>query len=159
MNRYVAAFITGIATLAITSTASATVLIAKNLADLTLEAESIVAGTIERVWAEASDRGVDTFAELRVESRVKGARDESRVRIKTPGGSLGELDVEVPSAPRFSVGDEVFLFLGSDLSEPTNVIGWEQGTFSIENGMVVEAGMPLRAFVRRIQAILENGSH
>ena len=59
----------------------------------------------------------------------------------------------------FSSSDQVFLFLGNDLSEPTNVIGWEQGEFAIENGIVVEAGIPVRAFTRRVEAILANATH
>jgi len=53
------------------------------------------------------------------------------VRVRMPGGTVGNLHSRVESVPAFRVGEEVYLFLWGNAGEPYRVMGWTQGTFRI----------------------------
>ncbi len=144
---------------ALPSTSSATVLIQKNLAAVTQEADVVVSGTVTDVWARQTGNRVNTFAEVQVNNWIKGDDPLTTVLVKSPGGTLGDLSMEVPSAPALAVGQDVYLFLSNDFHQMTNVVGWAQGTFHVENGVVLEAGVPERTFERRIEAILDSAAN
>jgi hypothetical protein len=144
---------------ALSSTSSATVLIQKNLAAVTQEADVVVSGTVTDVWAKQTGNRINTFAEVHVDNWVKGDNPLTTVLVKAPGGSMGDLSMEVPSAPELAPGQEVYLFLSNDFHQLTNVVGWAQGTFHVEDGVVLEAGVPVRTFERRIEAILDSAAN
>jgi hypothetical protein len=140
--------------------ASATVLIEKTLEELTLEADAVVMGTVSEVWTarEAATDLVRSYAELEVSRWVKGENAGNRVVANTVGGDVGELSVSVPGAPRFLEGEQMLLFLGSKNTTLTNVVGWQQGALHIRDGLVVETGAPVGAFLRRVEAILDGAN-
>lgn len=159
MKRAALSVVVGLFTLPLAS--NATVLIEKSLEDLTLESTSIVIGTVTNVqvdWGTVGER-IDTFAEIEVSKWIKGDTASRVVTVKTVGGQIGDVTVEVPSAPTFRAGEEMVLFLHHNFSEPTSVVGWEQGQFEVADGIVIQAGVPVRAFTRRVEAILNQSSH
>ncbi len=142
--------------LALSTTSGATVLIKKNLVDLSNEAESIVTGTVTEVWSEPAGGSIDSYAEVQVSEWIKGDSNAATVTVKVPGGTIGDFSVEVPGTPDLRAGQELYLFLHNDTNLPTTVVGWAQGAFHVEDGVVVEVGAPLHAFERRLEAILDS---
>ena len=51
--------------------------------------------------------------------------------VRLPGGDAAGLRVQVAGAPRFSVGEDVVLFLFDDRAHQLNILSWAQGTFRI----------------------------
>lgn len=135
-----------------------TVLIEKSLDDLVSESEMIVRATATHRWAQASTTtdNIDTFTEFEVTEWIGGDEPTSVVVVKTPGGELDDRSVEVPGTARFLEGQDVVLFLHGDMTDLTNVVGWAQGAFHIEDGVVRQAGVPLKTFRRRLDAVIEN---
>lgn len=141
--------------LALPMSSSATVLIKKSIAEMAYESPLIISGDIVDAWADDSGGTISSFAVVDIEESFKGATTSPTVLVKMPGGQIGDLSVEVPSSPDLRVGDQVYLFLNNDYSGLTNVVGWAQGTFHVEDGVVVEANIPTRLFERRLEAVLE----
>jgi hypothetical protein len=53
------------------------------------------------------------------------------IRIRTLGGSIGNLHSRIEDVPVFHPGEEAYLFLWGREGEPLRVLGWSQGTFRI----------------------------
>ena len=53
------------------------------------------------------------------------------VKVRTLGGTLGNLHSRVEEVPAFHLGEEAYLFLWGREDEPLRVLGWSQGTFRI----------------------------
>jgi hypothetical protein len=53
------------------------------------------------------------------------------IRIRTLGGSVGNLHSRIEDVPVFHPGEEAYLFLWGREGEPLRVLGWSQGTFRI----------------------------
>jgi hypothetical protein len=53
------------------------------------------------------------------------------ITVRMLGGSVGNLHSRVDGVPAFRAGEEVYLFLWGQASEPYRVLGWSQGTFRI----------------------------
>jgi len=130
----------------VVGSASATILVARDLTDLTLNASAVVLGRVLAVhgeWDPARSR-IYTLASVGVERTLKGAA-EPTVTVRALGGEIpGEQrGYRVPGAPRFEPGEEVLLFLRPEPAAdegggPTKasvgtwqVVGWEQGKFAV----------------------------
>ena len=147
-----------VAVVALALPSHGTVLIEKSLDNLVTESEMIVRATATHRWAEESRTtdSIDTFTEFQVTEWIRGEQANSLVVVKVPGGVLGDRSVAVPGVPQFLEGQDVLLFLHNDMTDLTNVVGWEQGAFHIEDGVVREVGVPVKTFRRRVDAVLEN---
>lgn len=142
----------------LTPTAShATVLIQRDLQDLTIESSDVVVGTILGASSEwnAERTRIYTHVVLEVEKCVKGDfRPGERVKFQTIGGETGDVSLRVPSAPIFRVGERTVVFLGGEPNYNTPVTGWDQGKFTVENGVIIENGRYLDDFIAEVREIM-----
>ncbi len=152
-----AAALTGL--FALSTASNATVLIKKTLVDLAGDADLILSGSVTEVWSEQSGESISTYADVQVIDLLKGDVESGTVTVKVPGGAIGDLSIEVPGTPELLKDQEVYLFLSDDMGKLTNVVGWAQGAFHVEDGVVLEAGVPQRAFERRVEAILDSATN
>jgi hypothetical protein len=94
------------------------------------------------VWVDGT---IVTLATVSVSETLKGA-ETGNVTVVLPGGVDANRQVPVavsyPGAPRMTPGEDVFLFLNSDVDYGLgyNVAGFAQGKFSIVND---EDGQPV----------------
>jgi len=95
-------------------------------------ATEIVHGRVEDVRAEFPERGVaKTIYTLRVFRALKGAQDA--VIDVAVGGAVGDdTIVDVVGAPKFSLGEELVLFLWtSPVDNETGVLGLSHGVYRV----------------------------
>ena len=124
------------------------------LAELISKAETIVRGTVSKIephWNEDKTM-IYTTVTLTVQSYLKGETTASQVSIEVPGGTVDGLTLWVSDTPKFEEGQEVIVFLRKEYFQ---VVGWFQGKYTIEDGVVVEKGMPVELFTAQIRAILQ----
>ena len=92
--------------------AQATTVAPLDVEQLTDGATWIVRGVVNKSWTELDDDGhVWTRHRLDVKRVFKGPSQPSQLIVDSYGGTHGELQMHVWSAPRFSVGEEVLVFL------------------------------------------------
>lgn len=136
--------------------ALATTMIEFDTGDLTIQADLILQGTVTSTWTEFGENGryIYTFGMVDVDRVIKGNVQSDAFIIKRPGGSIGEVTMEVPAAADFETGDEVILFLLDDSSYESNILGWEQGRFTIEDGIVEQNGKRVSDFIAEVESHL-----
>ncbi len=108
------------------------VLLPADLADLTVEARTIVYGRVADVsprWVSGRRR-IERAVTLEALDVVKGA-PARRLTIRVAGGRLGRYRSILVGAPVFRAGEEVVLFLGSHEGYGTYVLGLNQGVFRV----------------------------
>jgi len=75
-------------------------------------AQAIVSGTvIDRYCRRASDGSIETVTEVKIDERLKGASDESTLKIVQWGGHLDDQWMVQSDAPEFTRGERVLLFV------------------------------------------------
>jgi hypothetical protein len=134
-----------LALLAVASPAGATVVVDQSLEELTASASLVIRGTAgpsEAKWDERRKR-IQTWTTVRVTEVLKGEAGAS-VRVRQPGGIVGEVGQLVEGAVRFQPDEEVLLFLEhpGDNGWVYVVSGMSLGKFSIQRGPL---GAPPRA--------------
>jgi len=113
--------------------ASATSMVQLTTNQLIDASESIVRGTVVEVWTELDEQGaVWTRAQVDVTEVLKGDAGQSAVIVDQRGGTYGGLSVDVGGAARFSVGEDVLLFLETLGAGHTVPVGWMQGKYTIQ---------------------------
>lgn len=77
------------------------------------------------------------------------------LRVSEPGGTDGQVEMKVPGAPEYKIGEEVVVFL-----EPTDIgyhrtCGWTQGKFQVSQGTVQtkQATQGLPGFKAKLRAL------
>jgi hypothetical protein len=112
--------------------ASATVLIAGDLSDLSRGAAAIVRGRVVDTRPEWVDgrRRIETIVTLAIDETFKGDLS-GQVAIAVPGGVMGRYRSVMIGAPAFRQGDEVILFLGVRPPALPYVLGLGQGVFRV----------------------------
>ena len=134
-----------------------TVLIQKDLRDLVVESSDIVLGNVIATstdWNKEKTR-IYTTVVIEVEQGIKGdfaAGD--KVRFQTIGGTVGEISLRVPASPQFNAGERTLVFFGGEPNINTPVTGWEQGKYTIENGIILENGRYLDDFIAEIEEMM-----
>lgn len=162
--------------------AHATVVIGADLAELSREAGAIVRGRVVSVdarWTE-DRRGVETLVTLEADSYLKGQLGDT-VTFRVPGGRIGRLRSIVIGAPRFERDQQVIVFLGHRGPSIPHVLGLGQGVYRmapdagtwlvtppalvgaaiaqpVVRGDRARRPMPLEAFERQVQALLQTGA-
>ena len=116
-------------------TANATTLVQLSPEQLTDASELIVRGTITEVWAERDDRGrIWTRAQVEINETLKGETGDALI-VDQLGGVLHEDALLVPTAARFSPGEDALFFLetvGAVSGEPHLVpVGMFQGKYTV----------------------------
>jgi hypothetical protein len=137
--------------------AHGTVLVQKDLEDLVYESTDIIVGTVVKADAawNSDETRIYTHVVLNVETAVKGDFESGeKVRFKTIGGTVEEIRLEVPSSPQFNVDEKVCVFFGGDANYNTPITGWEQGKYTVENGIILENGRYLDDVIDEINALM-----
>ncbi len=106
-----------IASVLVTSMASATVLVPAEFSEIVGGSEIIAYARIVDVRPEWADgrRWIDSVVTAEVVSYMKGGSGET-ISFKVPGGRLGRYRSVVVGAPVFARGDEAMLFLKSNVT-------------------------------------------
>ena len=119
-------------------TPDTTLAVGLSLDDMVDQSEVIAIGNCletKSVWVDGT---LVTLATVSVSETLKGAASES-LTVVLPGGIDANRQIPVavsyPGAPRLTPGENVFLFLNSDVDYGLgyNVAGFAQGKFSIVN--------------------------
>lgn len=144
------------------ASARATTMLPMDLDDLVIEADGIVLGTIvdaESDWSinYTQNRSLlYTTYTLRVE-RSLGGTDSGTVRFRVVGGDDGSTVLTVPGAPHFRTGDRVVLFLRTGVPDAiSDVVGMEQGKFTVVDDMIIENGMHVDDFLTLVSTKLRS---
>ncbi len=124
-----------VASVLVTSIASATVLVPAEFGEIVGGSEIIAYARVVEVRPEWADgrRWIDSVVTAEVISYLKGGSEET-ITFKVPGGRLGRYRSVVVGAPVFARGDEAVLFLKSH-GEPggslPDIFGLNQGVFRV----------------------------
>ncbi|MEM3647497.1 MAG: hypothetical protein QW334_05060, partial [Thermofilum sp.] len=80
----------------------------------------------------------------------------STIYVRTQGGQIGDIGLWVSHEPRFSLGEEVVLFLAHNIDSPGyyRVCGGFRGKLTVIDGLVAELRIPLTAFLTSVQKAL-----
>lgn len=109
--------------------ATASLLRAMDLAELTTGADQIVVGDVlssESAW-DAEHRSIYSTIEIGVQESWKGSPPANgRIKIRQLGGTVGQIEMSVPGMPRFTPGERALVFL-----RRTHVVGMSQGKRSV----------------------------
>jgi len=124
-------FLVGLAALALTAALTkATTLVRVRFQDLAQRSTAVArmrcVGSQSR-W-DKGELWTDTHFEV---IEVNKGLLQHMVTVRTLGGHDGHLRSHVEGVPAFTLGEEVYLFLWAQPSEPYRVLGWSQGTFRI----------------------------
>ena len=125
-----------IASVLVTSIASATVLVPAEFSEIVGGSEIIAYARIVDVRPEWADgrRWIDSVVTAEVVSYIKGGSADT-ITFKVPGGRLGRYRSVVVGAPVFARGDEAMLFLKSNAADADGlpeVFGLNQGVFRVK---------------------------
>ena len=107
-----------VASVLVTSVASATVLVPAEFNEIVGGSQIIAYARVVDVRPEWADgrRWIDSVVTAEVVSYLKGGSEET-ITFKVPGGRLGRYRSVVVGAPVFARGDEAVLFLKSDAAQ------------------------------------------
>jgi hypothetical protein len=124
-----------VASVLVTSVASATVLVPAEFSEIVGGSEIIAYARVVDVRPEWADgrRWIDSIVTADVVSYLKGGSEET-ISFKVPGGRLGRYRSVVVGAPVFARGDEAVLFLksnGTAGDSLPDVFGLNQGVFRV----------------------------
>ena len=126
-------------------TPDTTLAVALSLEDMVDQSDVIAIGNCTETKSVWVDGTLVTLATVSVSETLKGA-ESGNLTVVLPGGIDANRQVPVavsyPGAPRMTPGENVFLFLNSDVDYGLgyNVAGFAQGKFSIVND---EEGEPV----------------
>ncbi len=133
--------------------ARTTTLYPLNLDDLVVEADCIVLGTVTDMESDwqinySQNRSLlYTTYTLEVERGIRGVESDE-IRFRVVGGDDGSTYLTVLSAPHFRTGERVVLFLRTGIPDAiSDVLGMEQGRFTVVDDVIVENGMHLDDFL------------
>ena len=111
-----------------------------SLDSLVARSDTIVAGEVldmRSAWT-ADRREIFTGVTLRPDRRFKGG-ERSLIRFRIPGGTVGDLRLEVTHAPVFAVGEQALVFLAGDSGQLPRVVAGEVGKRHLRIGEDGEA--------------------
>ncbi len=92
--------------------AQATTIAPLSVDQMTDASDYIVRGTVQEIWTEVDDKGlVWTRARLKVSETFKGADQPDELIIDSLGGTYGAVSTEMEGRARFTVTEEMFVFL------------------------------------------------
>jgi hypothetical protein len=102
--------------------------------ELTDASETIAAGRVTDSWTawDPEHKYIWTHYRLSVTDTAKGARVSS-VEFAEPGGAVAEATMLIPGAVRYTVGEEVVVFLARMPNGYLRTTGWAQGKYSTDS--------------------------
>jgi len=110
--------------------ATATTLARMSVQELAQQATYVARVRCAKTASVADENLVWTLTRFDVIETWKGSPPSPFI-LRLPGGEAAGLRVAVEGAPRFSVGEEVVLFVTADRGRQMNIVSWAQGTFRI----------------------------
>ena len=122
-----------LAALSIASPARATTIERMTLDQLARAAGAVVRARCVSTSARWENGSIWTFSEFDIVERFKG-NPPARIRVRSPGGSVGHISTRVEEAPEFRPGDDAVLFLEAAADGSYGVTAWTEGTFRIRKG-------------------------
>ncbi len=155
--------------------ATATTVVAVDTQTATNRASAVVLATVaskESRWNEARTK-IYTYTELEVKEDFKGSAGGKKIKVRQPGGRVGNVVCYVPGTATFRKGEKVLAFLRPLKTDRTRfrVVGMAQGKYSVRkdgtairglNGLHVvgadperlleESQVPLDKLVERVRA-------
>jgi hypothetical protein len=129
--------VASMAMLLMASEASATIVVPMTIEEMAIEASCVARARVVNTQAtwDDSHRRIYTYTEIQILERMhtKGEVLDS-VIIRTLGGEVGNIGMKVSGTPRFTLGEEVVVFLRTDPADRAQfqVVGMSQGKFHVE---------------------------
>lgn len=117
----------------------------KSIGDLTRDSDDIITGKVLSKESHWENGNIFTDVIISADRHIKGNSD-NKFTTKVRGGTVGNVYAEVSDVPLFDNNEEVLLFLKNN-----NVVGWNQGKYSIQNNSIRETGESLEKFVNNIE--------
>lgn len=127
----------GLLVLAAASEAQATIVVPMTIEKMAVEAALVARGRVvntQAAWDDAHRR-IYTYTEIQVLERIHApSAVPGTIVIRTLGGEVGNIGMKVSGTPRFTLGEEVVVFLRPDPmdAQQFQVIGMSQGKFHVE---------------------------
>lgn len=112
------------------SIALATVMVPLTLSQLTEQADKIVLGHCVNKRVYKTGKMIWTEYTFQVYEVLKGGSIKE-VKIRQPGGEIGDEGIKVSGTANFLPGEEDLLFLDKEKDGAYDLIGWSQGKFQI----------------------------
>ena len=115
--------------------ARASVLIRLNLENLVVHADAIVEAEVisTRSFWTADRRSILTETTLRVDRGLRGPAAGQTIKVRSLGGKVGEVRMQIAGAPRLLEGQRMVLFL-TERQGHRWVLGMNQGVFDLVRG-------------------------
>jgi len=152
-----AAFVLALSVVALMAPQSYALMQKATLAQLASGSTGIIQGKVTDVvsrW-DAGGKTIFTYVTVTVDQWFKGTGPKA-VTIRVPGGEVDGVGLMVEDTPAFAKGETVITFLEPSQEQSVmKVKGLFQGKFTVENGKVREAGLPLGDFVQRVKSIVK----
>ena len=108
----------------------------KTIDQLTAESKTILHATVESThsaWNAAADQ-IYTEVDLKVVESIKGTdQPDSIVTLRLLGGTVGDIRMTIVGQPTFQAGEEVFIYLQANRSNPMPFTAMHEGKLSIAN--------------------------
>lgn len=123
---------------------SASTFLEMSQAELLAVSSTVVEGKVVKVDAFWNDDRTLIYSEALIEVSDWVTGDSpGLVRVRTPGGSLGDYRIDAIGFPTFEPKERLLLFLRPDGDDIMRVTGYRQGQFRIEvDGNGVEIAVP-----------------
>lgn len=114
----------------------ATIVVKLDVEGLSTSADDIVMGRVRAVTPRWEGQRIVTDVRVEVAMPVSGAtRPGQEVTVQVLGGRVGDLAQWTPGVSRFSVGEDVVLFLARRPEAPVaQVVGLSQGKYRVVRG-------------------------
>jgi hypothetical protein len=125
--------------------------------ELTSTSEAIVRGTVKDMKSEWDEerKFIWTLVTISVSKSIKGeGLEQQDIIVKIPGGVVGEIGQRTSDTPIFNKGEEVLLFLKSNVYKGQKVFhirGNFQGKHTIKNNKIIEKEIPVDTFIDQIK--------
>lgn len=135
--RRIAVSLFALALLGVSWPAGATVVVAVSVDEMARSCATAVRGTVVARHAAWDDqhRRIYTYTDIQVLETLAGvAVPGTRVTVRSLGGVVGEVGMNVSGTPRFTEGEEVVVFLQPDRLQESRfvVLGMSQGKFHVD---------------------------
>ncbi len=154
---WIACLVLAALALCLTAPPSRAIMTKATVPELTQGATGIIRGHVVQMVSQWDDQGktIFTYTTILVDTWLKGSGPKT-ITIRTPGGEVGDIGLWVEDMPVFAEGQEVITFLVSSETETVMAVkGLFQGKFTVEEGKVIEAGLPVGDFVNMVASIVK----
>lgn len=127
--------------LLLAAAAQAVIVPALTLDDLVDQSEAVVEGRVVRSWTEwdRSRKFIWTHYEVAVAEALRGTALRTVV-VSEPGGTVGDLTMQIAGAVEFAPGEEMIVFLYRTPIGYLRALGHGQGKFAVRGGRVRATG-------------------